>query len=68
MEEPLKHFENKLAFETDSWGVGPPLSGKGGRLAVETASSPTAIIVLFGVNANEISLVPRYRSYPDQDT
>jgi rhodanese-related sulfurtransferase len=41
MEEPLKHFENKLAFETDSWDLQVSLEA-GENIVVVDARSPQA--------------------------
>jgi len=41
MEEPLKHFENKLAFETDSWDLQVALEA-GENIVVVDARSPQA--------------------------
>jgi rhodanese-related sulfurtransferase len=41
MEEPLRHFENKLAFETDSWDLKVALEA-GENIVVVDARSPQA--------------------------
>ena len=41
MEERLKHFENKLAFETDSWDLKVSLEA-GASIVVVDARSPGA--------------------------
>ena len=38
MKEQLEHYENKLAFETDSWDVKTALAAKGNIVVIDTRS------------------------------